>query len=901
MIRYYFYFLFLLFLNFSNISYAQRTCGTDAQYEEDMKDPAYREFMKDIQRQVQDILKSGYRIPCSNGVYTFPVAVHYNWPGIPSTPDQCMIDAAVNSINSLNTDWAAMNSDLSNYNALTTACNTYYPASALSDNSCTQFCLAEFNHPGCSGLCDGDKAVTAGQFSYPNTGGCFTGYINIFVGIDDSGTLGVAPLNGVTLLNGNGPFIDRKTWGGPGISCTPAGLGESFNSFPQYNLGRTLTHEMGHYFGLEHPFAGDCMTDDGIADTPIQSMENGGKPVVVNCDPNDSANTAVNSCGTLDMWCSYMDYSDDDHLFMFTTDQSSLMYTNAQLAPNVADINVVCNGSPQPPTADFITQGGLPVFCSSDTAPYMIQFTDQSSRCPMSWDWSFSGAGVSPTSSTMQNPMVTVTMSGDLTITLTSTNAQGASVPVTKTIYVSIATPGSCPDCGDTFVDSGGPNANYSNNENNTWTYCADPGTNLVLNASLVDLPGGLFDDYVSIYDGMTASGTAIGYLGQNNGTGGGFWLPVGNNQLMYDGTTFTSPNQCLTFQFTSNASMTGAGWNVSATCCMPGGEECSMSNPPGSPFSATIKSACNTMTIFDLGNLKGEMVSESRSCPSSISYSNNAYYEVTCDSDGGDLTIDVSANANGGAFDARIMGPLSGTCPNYTSGNLTIAACLEGPNAVTLTEPGVAPNSRYLVFVNSENPGVFDISGSGTALQTVTPVEISKFSAVLINQSVLLKWVSLSEVNNDYFTLLKSTNGIDFTPITRIQGAGDSNSAKSYSYTDLDVNQGVTYYLLTQTDFDGSSKEVGRAKVTFVTDRLRPKFYPNPLSGRKIMVDNLSPSSLYTVEIINSLGVRMTKKINSDELGSTEIIMTGLPNGIYFIQISNDFQSHIEKLLLID
>jgi len=196
------FFLLILTL-FCLPSYAQyRTCGTDIEHAEKLKDPAFRDFIRQVQLEVARIKKEdNFRIDCSSGTYTFPVAIHYNWTGIGTTVDQCMIDAAVNSITALNEDYAGQNADLDNYDDLTASCSTYYPASAKSLNSCIQFCIAEYDHPSCSGLCDGEKAITAGMFSYPSTGGCYADYINIFVQ-SGTGNLGIAPLNGVTSLGG---------------------------------------------------------------------------------------------------------------------------------------------------------------------------------------------------------------------------------------------------------------------------------------------------------------------------------------------------------------------------------------------------------------------------------------------------------------------------------------------------------------------------------------------------------------------------------------------------------------------------------------------------------------------------------------------------------------------------
>jgi len=884
----------------SNAQDNRRSCGTDAEHAERMNDPEYREFHKNLRAEINRLKAEG-RIDCTAGTIEFPVAIHYNWAGIGTTVDQCMIDAAVSSIAALNLDYLGTNADLSDYDDLTAICATSYPASAKSTGSCISFCIAEFDHPACSGLCDGELAITAGQFAYPNTGGCYGDMINIFV---ESGTgqLGIAPLNGVTVLGGNGPQVDASTWGGPGVLCTPSGLGNTFNSNTSYNLGRTLTHEMGHYFGLAHTFFGDCTSDDGYADTPIQSDENFGTPVVVSCDPEDAGNTALNTCGTLDMWCSYMDYCNDTHLFMFTTEQSDEMYANAQLSP-IADSGVKCGGVADVPTPDFNILGDLPVFCTNDAAPYTLSLEDNSTRCPTAWSWSFAGAGVSPTTSTAEDPTVSLTASGDLTVTLTTTNASGASVELMKTVYVSIADPGSCPDCGDTFYDSGGPNGDYSSSENNTWTYCADAGEVVNMTMNSIDLPDGLFTDEIRIFEGETVPadlGSYAAILGENNGSGGGFWVPNGSGSVSYDGTSWKSTTNCVTMLFESNGVNEGAGWDVTMSCCPDDADpECANTNVAGQGFQTTISSFCNSKSIFDLDFKGSDDNTTSRTCGViSLPYANNSYYEITCDGDGGTLSVDVEIPAGQtGQVKAFLMGPLTGNCPSYTGGNLSVQECDEGTSGtLNVMAAGVAPNSRYLVVINSENGGEFNISS--TAASDALPIELSSFEAEVNGQDVVLSWISVSEINNDFFTIERSTDGVTYTQVADVDSKGDTGSGFKYNFVDTRAEVGENYYRLSQTDLDGTSTIVAYDVATIRMSKEAFTLYPNPTAGNSITLVGLSPGKTHTIKMTNAVGEMITYKVESNTRGEGQIEILGLANGIYVVSATDGVQTHVTKFV---
>ena len=89
----------------------------------------------------------------------------------------------------------------------------------------------------------------------------------------------------------------------------------------------------------------------------------------------------------------------------------------------------------------------------------------------------------------------------------------------------------------------------------------------------------------------------------------------------------------------------------------------------------------------------------------------------------------------------------------------------------------------------------------------TALPVELASFSGQFYKNEVHLKWSTASEINNDYFTLERSIDGIRFESIGEIKGAGNSNSVLHYSFSDTHPYPGINYYRLKQTDFDGAFK----------------------------------------------------------------------------------------------
>ena len=317
-------------------------CWTDEYNAQQKNDPTYIKLLEDYAKKIQqNPFKSNSQINCTaaNSI-TIPVAVHF--AGVVTCADAaCLLAATEAQIQVLNEDFAAINADISVYNNLTAVCPSDYPAGTLANNgTCLDFCLATTEHPAGSGLEEGDPAITVGQHTWPSAGAAWSGYLNIFVSDEaaaglGTGVLGVSPLVGAA--NGDGFYVLPSSFGGPGVSCMS---GTGINTSGVYNLGRTATHELGHYLGLNHVFAGGTCASDGDSNPVVP-----GAPTVNDTSPQDAPNfgcpanvtscaTAPTHCGSPDMFTSFMDYGNDACLVMFTEDQAQVMnYIATQVIP----------------------------------------------------------------------------------------------------------------------------------------------------------------------------------------------------------------------------------------------------------------------------------------------------------------------------------------------------------------------------------------------------------------------------------------------------------------------------------------------------------------------------------------------------------------------------------------
>jgi len=186
------------------------------------------------------------------------------------------------------------------------------------------------------------------------------------------------------------------------------------------SAGRTLTHEVGHYFNLQHPFTGGCSGNgDGVFDTPKVAAENYGCPIGVNSCTNESPDLP-------DMVENYMDYADSDCMNMFTQGQKIVMkaaIANFSLRGDVAAassaITSGITGTLCTPQAHFISDKRQ--ICSGES----VQFFERAyAGNTTTYAWQFPGG--TPSSSSQANPIITYAAPGSYPVSLTTSNSSGS-------------------------------------------------------------------------------------------------------------------------------------------------------------------------------------------------------------------------------------------------------------------------------------------------------------------------------------------------------------------------------------------------------------------------------------------------------------------------------------------
>ncbi|MDX2173284.1 MAG: T9SS type A sorting domain-containing protein [Bacteroidota bacterium] len=539
------------------------------------------EFQRLIELRKQDIAngKTSALTP-----YVIPVIVHVIHGGQALGTNPNISNAqVVSQINILNNDYAGTGVNASSYPA--TAFQAYATAAGLPlankdgsgrvkiSNFDITFCLAQKNPTGTiltetgvdrinfntftlsAGFTSKDPANSA--YNTPSTFQNFintivkpqtiwdpTRYMNIWITEENAATglLGFATFPAGTSLTGLTGGLGTSTT--DGVWCWSRAYGNTGAAAAPYNLGRTATHEIGHWLGLRHiggDQSGGCGSDF-CADTPKNKggsgstgngfgqnySASGGYPYQANtCTGGVDAN--VNG----DMFMNFMDYTDDAIMYMFTEDQrtraQTAMANGTHRNQLTASASTLCTIPAAAPNASFSIPG-------SGCTGSAVAVTNLSNGNPTpTYSWSSNpstGVTFNPNNTTT-NPTINFTTPGNYSITVVATNSLGSNNN-TKVITITTCST-TAPSCNDTLTNFnitdtlqtiGSSNGGYVGGNNGygdleKGEYYSSTG--LVGNAKVV---GGIvmFYRHATLNIGTKGSGNVVFKLYNGNNTTG----PVG-------------------------------------------------------------------------------------------------------------------------------------------------------------------------------------------------------------------------------------------------------------------------------------------------------------------------------------------------------------------------------------
>ncbi len=184
-------------------------------------------------------------------------------------------------------------------------------------------------------------------------------------------------------------------------------------------------------------------------------------------------------------------------------------------------------------------------------------------------------------------------------------------------------------------------------------------------------------------------------------------------------------------------------------------------------------------------------------------------------------------------------------------------------------------------------------------------PVSFIDFIANTNGESVFLKWTTLTEINNDYFTVQRSFDAVNFEDISFVNGAGSNNTAISYYDTDEKPFSGISYYRIKQTDYDGKysfsaikSININNKTATNNSD-VNLIVYPNPVNiGNILNVDYNSEIDNIDINIFDISGRYLNADV-SYNFNNASINTNTLSTGVYFLIIKIDNKIFKNKFIV--
>lgn len=255
-----------------------------------------------------------------------------------------------------------------------------------------------------------------------------------------------------------------------------------------------------------------------------------------------------------------------------------------------------------------------------------------------------------------------------------------------------------------------------------------------------------------------------------------------------------------------------------------------------------------------------------------------------------GEASTSISESLNATSISMFNGGSSSG----YVNGNITEAV---NGDVIDVFGGGSANGYGFFSLSESDNTDDNNLFSGGIAQGygffsednlALLPVELVGFRAKYLNKVVELKWGTASELNNDFFSVQRSTNGATWETIEEVEGAINSSSFLTYNTIDSKPLSGRSYYRLKQTDLDGTYSYSNIQSIVVRSNLLGDislVLYPNPTNG--IVTVEGDEKELSLVQVFNILGRNVTALVqkSGENITKKSLNLSQLVDGVYFIK----------------
>jgi len=207
--------------------------------------------------------------------------------------------------------------------------------------------------------------------------------------------------------------------------------------------------------------------------------------------------------------------------------------------------------------------------------------------------------------------------------------------------------------------------------------------------------------------------------------------------------------------------------------------------------------------------------------------------------------------------------------------------------------------------IVYNETPSSCGLSAFGETEDytlTVTsplPVEFSTFTASPKGRLAILEWKTLTETNNDYFSIERAIDAKTFKPIGEVKGKGTTFIPQTYDFVDRQAKPGINYYRLRQVDFDGEHEYSEIKTVLIPRDEQELLVFPNPSKGTfQVQLPESRSDNAY-LELYDSQGQMIWQMLLEANPTHTIIQPDLLAKGIYFLRLQDNRHSVTQRIMV--
>jgi len=183
-------------------------------------------------------------------------------------------------------------------------------------------------------------------------------------------------------------------------------------------------------------------------------------------------------------------------------------------------------------------------------------------------------------------------------------------------------------------------------------------------------------------------------------------------------------------------------------------------------------------------------------------------------------------------------------------------------------------------------------------------PIALVKFEGEKTTQGNLLTWTTEEEIDNDYFELQRSSDGVNFYTIGTVDGIGSSSVLQDYEYLDAQPINGWNYYRLKDVNIYGDYEYSHIVALDNRREDVALRLLPNPATDRFTFdYIGVDISADFMVQIIDVSGRRLIEQEYSPSNNRVRetVNIKDLSSGVYFVQFTNGFVRTSRKLIIVD